>query len=77
VGGALNSGHQAGDAVDLNPFSQPSDWPAMVPGCLNNQTITTFIQAQQALTCLGKQQFNAVQYFVDFHGNHLHINRRQ
>lgn len=72
VGGVLNSLHQSGNAIDLNPMVQGT-WPATVEGF--REPITTYDLAQKALTSLAKRIFDPDHYWVDFHNNHLHIER--
>ncbi len=60
---SINSLHQSGDAVDLNPSWSRANWPT---------TATNYAQAQQALTLLAQETFGA-NYDVLFHANHLHI----
>lgn len=60
---SVNSLHQSGDAVDLNPSFNRANWPA---------TASTYAQAQQQLTALARTTFNA-DYDILFHANHLHI----
>ena len=74
---SINSFHQTGDAIDLNPSFNPNNWPASVV-CDPNLpqfttiTITQYTEAQDALTCLARLQFGA-DYDILFHANHLHI----
>jgi hypothetical protein len=64
VGGVLNSLHQTGNAIDLNPLSDPAQWPAGVG---------SFAQAQQKLAILAQQLFDPATHDVVFHANHLHV----
>jgi len=73
TGSSINSYHQTGDAVDLNPSQNSANWPASVPGCLDGQQITTYAQAQEALTCLAGTTLDSGTYDTLFHLNHLHI----
>lgn len=80
----LNSYHQTGNAVDLNPFKNaPKKWPASV-NCLDEdgkpETMTIdhddlekgYAEAQLALECLAKETFGEG-YHVLFHADHVHI----
>ena len=79
VGGVLNSRHQSGNGVDFNPSYNSANWPVSVlcdPANPATQIIiTSYAQAQQALTCIGERLFPWPAYFTDFHANHLHIQR--
>ena len=70
VGPVINSFHQQGNAVDLDPSQYPSKWPSNVLGCAE---VTSYETAQAALTCLARQIFDTSKYDIDFHANHLHI----
>ena len=66
---AINSVHQTGNAIDLNPFNKKRDWPAGV---------TTYKQAKNALHKTAINTFkNDPNYQVVFHGEgdnlHVHI----
>ncbi|GAB2666798.1 D-Ala-D-Ala carboxypeptidase family metallohydrolase [Vibrio panuliri] len=60
---SINSFHQTGDAVDLNPSWNSAHWP---------QGALTYQQAQQALTNLARNTMNT-NYDILFHANHLHV----
>lgn len=70
AGSVINSFHQQGNAVDLNPSQDSSKWPSNVSGCVE---VTSYETAQAALTCLARQTFDTTTYHIDFHTNHLHI----
>ena len=58
VGGVLNSAHQTGDAVDLNPSREKANWPEKVP---------TYRQAQNALLGIANDTLDS-SYDVLLHG---------
>lgn len=74
---SINSFHQTGDAVDLNPSFSENNWPDSVPGCLDppGKAIESYAEAQEALTCLAEMTLNLTIYDLLFHANHLHIER--
>jgi uncharacterized protein YfaP (DUF2135 family) len=74
---SINSFHQTGDAIDLNPSFNRNNWPMSVvcdPDLPQFTTITIaqYSDAQDALTCLAHLQFGT-DYDILFHANHLHI----
>lgn len=76
----MNSLHQTGDAVDLNPNRARSGWPASVQctlgGVTRTITITTYAQAQNALQCVAVSALGTANYDFVVHGiganRHLH-----
>lgn len=62
----INSFHQTGSAVDLNPSTNAANWPAGV---------RTYEQAQQQLTATARRVLDDATYDILFHANHLHIER--
>eukprot|EP00978_Attheya_sp_CCMP212_P047651 scaffold422888_cov83-Attheya_sp.AAC.1 len=73
TGSSKNSFHQSGDALDFNPWSTSANWPDNVPGSLCGANITSFSEAQEALTCVAKSVLPDATYDFRFHLNHLHI----
>ncbi len=63
---SINSFHQTGDAVDLNPSRNSNNWPAGT---------TSYQQAQQRLVTAARRTLNLTIYDTLFHANHLHIER--
>lgn len=62
-GSALNSFHQTGDAVDLNPTYSKSGWP---------EGINTYYKAQRKLETIARKTLGSG-YYVLYHLNHVHI----
>ena len=80
VGGVVNSLHQSGDAVDLNPNRSSTSWPTSVQCTMNGVaqtiTITSYTQAQRALQCVAISTLGTANYDFVLHGRganlHLH-----
>jgi len=80
VGGVVNSLHQTGDAVDLNPNRSSTSWPQSVQCTMNGVTrtltITNYFQAQSALQCVAISALGTANYDFVVHGaganRHLH-----
>jgi uncharacterized protein YfaP (DUF2135 family) len=70
----VNSFHQTGDAVDMNPAWNPP-WPLVVTGCLDGNLIDTYEKARLALTCLARRTLGDATYDVILHapGPHVHM----
>lgn len=60
----INSFHQTGDAVDLNPSWEKKDWPAGV---------STYRAAQRALFNLAKKTFASGNCTILLHGGNPHV----
>lgn len=75
IDAVINSAHQGGDAITINPMYTAQDWPTSVL-CEDGTTLSvnSYEDAQAALTCVVNRVYeNDPNYYVLFQRNHLHI----